>query len=172
MVEKKHKILKERALYYQSEEKKSIDLGEHINALQFILSGEKYTIDSSYVSEVILLEDMTSLPCTPDFILGVISVRGKIISVINIKSFFNLPDTGISNLNRVIVVKNDSFEIGILADEIIGNSIIYLDSLQKKIATVTEVPDNFIIGLTDERIIILDIKELLEEEKIIINEEV
>jgi purine-binding chemotaxis protein CheW len=171
-INQKKKILKERADLLKIQIKKEDIFGEIIEGLEFILADERYAIDSTYVSEVIPLKDLTSLPCTPDFILGIINVRGKILSVVDLKKFFNLPEKGITNLNRVIIVKHDGIELGILADEIAGSMQIYFDKLQSKISTITEVKDDFIIGITEDRLIVLDIKEFLLNEKLIINEEV
>lgn len=164
-------ILKERADLLKIKTKEEDLSDEIMEGVGFILADEKYAIDSNYVSEVTLLKELTPLPCTPEFILGIINVRGKIISVIDLKKFFNLPERGITNLNRVIIVKHQGVELGILTDEIVGSMQIYLNKLQSKITTITEVQDDFIIGVTEERLIVLDIKEFLLNEKLIVNEE-
>ena len=168
----KKRILKERADILRIPQKKNDKSGEKIDGLEFLLAEERYAIDSTYVSEVIFISEMTTLPCTPPFVLGIINVRGKILSVIDIKKFFNLPEKGITNLNKVIIVKHNEIELGILADEIYGNVIINLEELQRKVTTISEVYGSFIIGVSNERLILLDIKELLSNEKIIINENV
>jgi len=96
----------------------------------------------------------------------------KILSVIDIKRFFNLPAKGITNLNKVIVVKYNDIELGILADEIYGNISINLEELQTKVTTISETQESFIIGVSKDRLILVDIKQLLSNEKIIINEEI
>ena len=165
-------ILKNRSELLKIEDKIVENRGELIKALEFTLSDERYAIDLSYVNEVIHINDITSLPCTPSFILGIINVRGRIISVIDLKKLFRLPETGITNLNRVIVVNHEGIELGILADDIIGNQNIFSDNLQSDISTITEVPDNFIIGISKDRLIMLDIKLLLLNKEIIVEEEV
>ncbi len=167
------KILAQRAklLKIQKVEEDEIS-GEIIQGLGFILTDERYAIDSTYVSEVIPLKNLTTLPCTPNFILGIINVRGKILSVIDIKKFFNLPEKGITNLNRVIIVKYDDIELGILADEITGNMNININNLQSKTSTITKVENDFIVGISEDRLIVLDIKEFLLNDKLIVNEEV
>lgn len=164
------KILKERARILQKDSEDSDGMKEKMDTLEFMLSNEKYAIDSTYVSEVVKIKDLTPLPCTPSFILGIINRRGQILSVIDIKKFFNMPEKGITNLNRVIIVKHEEIEVGILTDEIVGNSAIDLDVLQTKVPSVNEIADNYILGLAKERFIILDIKELLLDEKIRVNE--
>ncbi|OQX79385.1 MAG: hypothetical protein B6D64_04965 [Bacteroidetes bacterium 4484_276] len=171
-INQKEKILKERAKLLQVAVEEVKNRGEQIDGLEFLLSGETYAIDSNFVSEVIHLKYLTPLPCTPAFILGIINIRGKIISIIDIKKFFNLPEKEISNINKVIIVKHNDIEVGLLVDEILGNTGIYLDTLQKKITSITEVPENFIVGVSKKRVILLDIKEILSNQKIIVDEEI
>lgn len=174
MADNKHikTVLKKRADLLKIAEKKTEISGKQIDGLGFLLSEERYAIDSTYVSEVVPLKDLTPLPCTPAFVIGIINVRGKILSVIDLKEFFNLATKGISNLNRVIVVKHNDIELGILADEISGNTIINIDQLQTNVSTISEANKNFIIGVTVDRLIVLDVRELLLSDRIIIDEEV
>ncbi len=168
----KEKILKERAKILQQSKEIAEVAGEQFDGLEFLLSGERYAIDSEFVSEVIRIKDLTPLPCTPSFILGIINKRGQILSVIDIKKFFNLPEKGITNLNRVIIVKHHEIEVGILTDEIVGNTTIHLQSLQKEVPSINKIAQDYIIGLSNERLIVLDIKKILLDERIIINDEI
>ena len=168
----KKKILKKRADLLKREVEKKEITGKQFEGLEFLLSNERYAIDAKYINEVIPLKNLTPLPCTPDFILGIINVRGKIIAVIDIKKFFNLPEKGITELNRVMVVKHEGVELGILADEIIGSTHIFPDKLQKTISTITGINNDYLMGVTEDRLIILNIKEFLLNKKIIINEDV
>ncbi len=168
----KKKILKERAGLLKTEVVEEKITGEQFEGLEFLLTNERYAIDANYVNEVIPLKDLTPLPCTPDFILGIINVRGKIIAVININKFFNLLEKSITKLNRVIVVKHQDIELGILADEIIGSTHIFPDKLQTTIPTITGINNDYLLGVTEDRLIIFNIKEFLLNDKIIINENV
>lgn len=168
----KKEILKQRAKKLAIPLEKEVVSGEQINVLEFLLAAEKYAIDSTYISEVILISEVTPLPCTPDFIVGIINLRGKILSVIDIKKFLSIAKDNTTEIKKVIIVKHNDIEVGILASEILGNLNIQLNKLQTKVTTVTEINNNFIIGVTKERLIVLDIKELLSNDLIIINEEV
>lgn len=170
--EQKKEILKERANLLKIQVEKEEITGEQLEGVEFLLADERYAIDANSVCEVIPLKNLTSLPCTPDFILGIINVRGKIIAVIDIKKFFNLPEKGITNLNRVIVLKHQDIELGILVDEIIGSTYIFPDKLQTTISTITGINNDYLMGVTEDRLIILNIKEFLLNEKIVINKEV
>ena len=94
------------------------------------------------------------------------------MAVINIKKFLNLPEKGITNLNRIILLKYQDIELGILADEITGSTHIYPDKLQATITTLTGIKNDYLSGITKDRLILLNIKKILTSEMIIINEEI
>ena len=168
----KLQILKKRAELLQITEAEAVTPGSHIQGLVFRLSGEKYAIDATFVSEVIDVAEITPLPCTPPFLIGIINLRGKILSVIDISSFLNLPGSEQSKLNKVIILHHEDIELGILTDEIIGNEIIDLDILQKKLSTILDIPENILVGVSDENLIVIDINKLLLDERLIIDEAV
>ncbi len=166
------KILKQRADLLKVSIKKEEITGDQLEVLEFMLTSERYIIDSNFVTEVIPLKELTPLPCTPEFILGIINVSGRILAVINIKEFLNLPEKGITDLNRVILLKYQDIELGILVDEIIGNTHIYPDKLQATISTLKGIQNDYLEGITEDRLILLNMKKFLTDETIIINEEV
>lgn len=166
----KLQILKERAAALAVPVQLAEDEGQCIHALGFLLSDEKYYIDETFVVEVLPLMELTPLPCTPSFILGIINVRGRILSVINLKEFLNLPAKGITNLNRVIVVKKNEIEIGLLVDEISMNIEIELDKIQREYIATSAVQKKFLIGVTADQSVVFDIDKFLSDDEIIINE--
>ena len=170
--EEKQEILRQRAKLLQIDEEVNLYPGKHIDCLIFRLANENYAIDSTYVNEVVNAVEITPLPCTPSFLVGIINLRGKILSIIDLKSFLNLKGSGETNLTQAIIVSYNGIELGILSDEILGNKRIYEDTLQKKLSTIIDIPENFIIGLSKNNVIVLDIKKFLSNENLIISEDV
>ncbi len=171
-IEEKKKILKARAKAIAQESKLTQQPIEHLQLMEFILAYEKYCIELNFISEVYPLKEITPLPCTPNFVLGIINVRGKICSVIDIKKFFNLPEKGLTDLNKVIIVHSEDMELGILADAIVGVQTIALKDIQPPLSTLTGVHAEYLKGITKERSVILDIKKILFDEKIIVQEQI
>ena len=168
--EEEKNILRQRARTFAKEPgKKSAE--EEIEIIEFLLAQEKYAIDASHVREVYPLNDLTPVPCTPPFVLGIINVRGQIISVIDLKKLFGLPEKGLGDFNKVIILKSDTMEFGVLADVIVGFRAMPLAGLQQIIPTLTGVREEYLLGITEERLIILDAGKILSDEKIVINEE-
>lgn len=167
----RERILKARAevLARETEETKDKDSFEIV---EFLLANENYGIESRYIREVYPIRDYTPLPCTPSFVLGLINVRGQIMSVINIKKFFDMPDKGISDLNKVIIIHADMMEFGILADEILGVRNVALSDIQPPPPALTGIREECLRGITREQTVILDAKRLLEDGKIVVFEEI
>ena len=170
--EKKKSILRSRAKKLSQEtESKGTD-EEYFEILEFLLAHETYAIETPFVREVYPMTELTPLPCTPAFVLGLINIRGQILTVIDMKKFFDLPEKGITNLNKVIVVRKDAMELGILADEIIGIRNITVNELQPPLSTMTGIHAEYLKGVTGERIIILDMERFLTDRRLIVHEEV
>ena len=165
-------ILKKRAMALAREEVPETVRHECLEIVEFLLAGESYGIESSYVSDVHALKDLTPLPCTPHFVLGIMGVRGRILSVLDLRRFFDLPGQGLSELNRVIVVHDKNMEFGILADAILHVRLIPLTALLTSLPTLTEVRAEYLKGVTEERLVVLDGEKLLTDRRIVVHEEV
>lgn len=149
-----------------------------VEILEFTLNSDnsriKYAAEILYVNEVYYVKSVTVLPCTPSFIIGIINFRGKIISVIDIRNFLGFTSQRIDadTVNKIIVVKLNEIEVGIAIDGIVECSKINLFELQKDVLTITNFKGEYFKGITKERTIVLDMKHILMDEKIIVNEEV
>ena len=168
--EEKNKILKSRAKILAVESEKKAKAEEFIQVVEFLLACEKYAVASEYVREIYPLKEFTPIPCTPPFVLGIINVRGQILSVINIKKFFDLPEKGLTDLNTVIILHSESMEFGILADAIIGVRNIVVSELQTSLPTLTGIREEYLKGVTKERTVILDAEKLLSDKSIVVHE--
>lgn len=143
-----------------------------LEVIEFGLAQERYAILTAAVREVYPLKDLTPLPCTPPFVLGIINVRGQILPVIDIKKFFDLPQQGITDLHKVIIVHNEEMELGILADVIIGLRVMPVNALEPSLPTLTGVREEYLKGVTADRLVVLDVAKILADPKIIVNEDV
>ena len=169
--EEKKNILRDRAKALAREAAKD-DSGEKIEILEFLLAYERYGIESSFIREVYPLKDLTPVPCTPAHVLGIINVRGQILSVIDLKKFFDLPEKGLGDLNKVIILKGDAMEFGVLADVILGVRTLPLSSLQQAMPTLTGIREEYLKGITADRSVILDAGKILADKKIVVEEQV
>jgi purine-binding chemotaxis protein CheW len=145
---------------------------EAIEVVEFLLAHESYAIASAYVREVYPLNAFTPLPCTPPFVLGITNIHGQILSVIDLKKFFDLPDGGLTDLNQIIVVHDAHMVFGLLADAIVGVRSIPLKDIQASLPTLTGIREAYFQGVTGEGLVLVDAGRLLADPKLIICEEV
>ena len=170
--EEKRTILRARAKSLAQEPEKQGETEESLEVLAFLLAHETYAVETRFIREVYPLTELTPLPCTPDYISGIINIRGQILTIIDMKKFFDLPEKGITNLNRVIVVQQEDMELGILADEIIGIRNIPKSALNPPLPTMTGIHAGYIKGVDGEGIILLDMERFLNDRQLIVHEEV
>jgi purine-binding chemotaxis protein CheW len=147
----------------------NVDMVDATTVVEFMLMPEKYAIEEKYITEVFFLKEITAIPGTPAFVMGVINLRGKILSVVNLKSFFNLKDRGLSDLNKVIVIQNDNMKFGIVTDSIVGSKTISISSLSPPPLTLHNNGAEFISGVTSDGTILLNAIQLLTSKQIIVN---
>jgi len=165
-------ILRERAKELAREpERINTDI-RTIEVIEFFLAHERYGIETSFIREVYPLKEITPIPFTPDFVAGVINVRGQIYSVIDIKKFFGLPDKPVNDINKVIIVANSNMEFGIMADVITGVTLVNSDSLQSSLPTLTGIHAEYLHGITVDQLIILNIENILSDKKILVYDEI
>ena len=169
--EERRSILKARARALAHEPQRVAAAQEFLEIIEFRLATETYGIEAAFVRDVLPLKDFTPLPGAPSFVLGVINARGEIISVVDLKKFFNLPQNGMGQLNKVVILRNEQMEFGILADDILGVRSIALETIQASPPTVTGIGASYVRGVTAERVIVLDGEKILGDEQIIVHQE-
>jgi purine-binding chemotaxis protein CheW len=170
--EEENRILNARAKALARQPKQEEAATERLEVVEFLLAHERYGIELSYIGEVYPLKDLTRIPCAPSFVLGVMNVRGKILSVIDMRKFFDLPAKGLSDLNKVIIVHDNAMEFGILADAVIGVRILSLAHLLPSLPTLTDIRADYLKGVTEDRLALLDGGKILGDRNIVVHEEV
>jgi len=146
------------------------DDGATLDIIEFQLAGERYGIESIWVKEVRPLRQLVPVPGTPPFVLGIVSVGGQVISVIDLKVFFDLPDKGLTELDKIVIVADDNMEFGFRADAVLGVRKIPLREIQASLPTLAGIRDRYLKGITKESVIILDIQKLFADESLIVND--
>ena len=166
------RVLEERARALAREPVRAEPGGGWIEVVEFTLAHERYAVASEHVREVYPLEEITPLPGTPPFVLGIVNLRSEILSVIDIKKFFDLPEKGLTDLNKVIVLESGDMVFGIVADTIGGVRRILRADIQPTLPTLTGIREDYLQGVTAERVVVLDAGKLLNDEKLVVNEQV
>ncbi|HIJ88308.1 MAG TPA: chemotaxis protein CheW [Desulfuromonadales bacterium] len=125
--------------------------------LCFRVSDEFYGIDIMEIKEIIKPRDITEVPRTPAFVSGILSLRGVIIPVIDMRIRLGLVRSAQTGKERVVVVKQQNSLSGLLVDEVLQVVRIKTDTLEAVPPVIDGINRDFIsgIGRSDDRLIIL-----------------
>lgn len=138
---------------------------KNLEFVVFKLNNEHYAISIKNVENIEKSLDITRVPFTEDYIVGVMNLRGNIIPVIDLRKRFCLPDKEDDDETRIIIVNSGEFNIGVKVDE--SEEVIRLSDEDIDLAPVLrdDVQESFIkqVGKSDNRIIMLvDVQKLLD----------
>ncbi len=134
----------------------------------FDLANEVYGMDIGVVLEIIRMQEITKVPRTPEFVEGIINLRGKIIPVVDLRKRFSLPVTDETADNRIVVVDIDGQGIGMVVDAVAEVMRINSGSIEPPSEAITTQESDYLLGiakLDDKLIILLDMNKLLLKEE-------
>jgi len=132
--------------------------------LTFVLAGEEYGIEILKVHEIIGLMPITRVPRTPDFMRGVINLRGKVIPVVDLRAKFGVPVDTATSRTCIIVVRVRGIEMGIVVDEVSEVIDINGQDIEPTPSFGSDVNTDYILGIgkSQGRVkILLDIERAL-----------
>ena len=84
----------------------------------FDLSGEIYALDIAYVHEIIRIQPVTPVPGAPDYIEGLINLRGRVVPIVDMRKRFGLPIRATGDRSRIIVVQVSDDIVGVIVDAV------------------------------------------------------
>jgi purine-binding chemotaxis protein CheW len=95
------------------------EAGRRVEYLAFVLAGETYAVQIAHVAEILRPPPITEVPRAPASMLGVISVRGKLVTVLDLRRRFHLPEAPIDRRSRILLADLGKGEqLGLLVDEV------------------------------------------------------
>ncbi|MDD3042516.1 MAG: chemotaxis protein CheW [Methanosarcinaceae archaeon] len=141
-----------------------------IQVIVFNLGEEKYGVEISQVKEIILPTQITRIPNVPDFVEGILNLRGQIAAIINLRKRLGKEPKKNDDNTRIIVVEYDNATIGMMVDSV--SEVKYLSS-----ENIEEIPSflalrdesKFLKGvgkLEDGLLTLMDLKELFSEDEL------
>jgi len=145
--------------------------GENDEVLQWVtfkLETEVYGINVMQVQEVLRYSEIAPVPGAPDYVLGIINLRGNVVTVIDTRSRFGLESCEVTDNTRVVVIESEKQVIGILVDSVA--EVVYL-----KASEIDDAPNvgneettQFIQGVSNrdgELLILVDLDKLLSDDE-------
>jgi purine-binding chemotaxis protein CheW len=140
-----------------------------IQLVGFRLDNEDYAIAITKIQEIILIKPITRIPQVPDFIEGLINLRGSVIPIVNLRKRFGLLPRELDDETRIIVVNVHDKTVGCIVDAVTQVMRINRDQIQPPPLGVLAVNHQYLAGLAkldDRLMIILDIERLFEAEEL------
>jgi purine-binding chemotaxis protein CheW len=143
-----------------------------LECLVFSLGGERCGIETAYIVDVLRFADLTRVPGTPPFVLGVMNHRGRVLPVLDIQRLLGTAETTATSGSRVLTVEAGGMSFGILADAVAGRIRVGAEELAPPPAGRVGVGASVVRGVTDEMVAILDVDALVRDPRILVNDEV
>lgn len=141
---------------------------EVLQWVTFKLQDEIYGINVMQVQEVLRYTEIAPVPGSPDYVMGIINLRGNVVTVIDTRTRFGLEGSEVSDNSRIVIIEADKQVIGILVDSVA--EVVYLKA--SEIDTAPNVGNDesakFIQGVTNregELLILVDLNKLLTDEE-------
>lgn len=132
--------------------------------LIFKLNNEDFGVDIAQIDSIIPPKEIVKVPNTPDYIEGLLSLRGKVYTIFNLRKKFNLPSALADENTKIVIVNVNSIMVGFIADEVKEIIKVEDENISENSETVASLSKTYLAGVAkiDERIIlILDLSQTL-----------
>ncbi len=140
-------------------------MAEEIQVVVFKLASETYAIEIAKVKEIIVMQSVTGIPCTSEFIEGILNLRGHVIPIFNLRRRFGLREEETTKNSRMIVVEVNGNTVGMAVNSVSEVLRIPLESIEKTSEMITyTIDEDFIEGiakLEEGLIILLNLEKVL-----------
>jgi len=131
----------------------------------FDLAGEAYGVNIGTVREIIRMQAVTHVPETPDFVEGVINLRGRVIPVVDLRKRFALATSEHTSDSRIVVVDIAGHDIGVIVDAVTEVLRVAGASIEPASALITTEDSYYMDGIAkigDRLLILLDLDRVLQ----------
>jgi purine-binding chemotaxis protein CheW len=133
--------------------------------VEFGIASERYALRIQDIHEIIKMQDITQIPNVMPYVKGVVNLRGKIVSIISLRSLFRLVETEADKATRIVVVRHNEETVGIIVDRV--NKVATFTDIQSPPDRVAGIEGSFFtgIGIMDSGLVgILKLDEVLIHE--------
>ncbi|MEA4857844.1 MAG: chemotaxis protein CheW [Solidesulfovibrio sp.] len=141
---------------------------ELLQLVTFSIGEEEFGVDILSVQEIIRMMDITKVPRAPEFVEGVINLRGKVIPIIDLRRRFGLATRDHDKHTRIIVIEINNMIVGFVVDSVSEVLRIPASTVEPPPPVVSGLESEYISGvgkLEDRLLILLDLNKLLSGEE-------
>ena len=132
-------------------------MSETIQVVSFKLGAEEYGVDIAQVQEINRMVAVTHVPRAPEFMEGVINLRGQLIPIIDLRTRFGMPRTEHTKNTRIVVTEIGTKRVGMVVDSVSEVLRLPVDQIEPAPEMITGVDTEYIrgVGKIEDRLIIL-----------------
>lgn len=163
-------ILKQRAEQLLEEPPYKKGFKEPIETVLFAFGEEQYAIETTYIREVSPFISFTPIPSMEKVFVGLINIRRRILAVMDLRQLLGLPIKEIANVERIMVLQCKKTEFALLIETLVGILTIDATRLSTELPNLTPLQKQFLKGVTEEGIIVLDGRKLLDSTEFIVDQ--
>ncbi len=130
----------------------------------FRLAEETYGINVMQVQEVLRVSEIAPVPGAPDYVMGIINLRGNVVTVLDTRKRFGLPTTEMTESTRIVIIESDKTVVGILADSVAEVVELRRSEIESPPTVGNKESSRYIEGVATnnaELLILVDINKLL-----------
>lgn len=139
-----------------------------LQLVTFNLGKEEFAVPILQIQEINRLVDITKVPKSPDFVEGVINLRGKVIPIIDLRKRFGLPQAELGKYSRVVVINMGGRMIGLIVDSVSEVLRLSESAIEPAPPIVAGIDSEYIKGLgkiEGRLLILLDLNKILSKEE-------
>lgn len=134
----------------------------------FYLDKERYGVNVMQVQEVLRVTEITPVPGAPDYVLGIINLRGNVVTVIDTRQRFHLPPREVDDATRIVIMETANQVVGILVDSVAEVVELHASEIGAAPNVGNEESVRFIQGVSSldgELLILIDLNNLFSDEQ-------
>ena len=134
----------------------------------FRLGDEKYGINVMQVQEVLRITEIAPVPGAPSYVLGIINLRGNVVTVIDTRSRFGLMPKDVDDYTRIVIIESDDHIIGIQVDSVAEVVDLRASEIETAPNVGNEESSKYIQGVTsrdNQLLILVDLNKFLSDEE-------
>lgn len=168
-------VWERRALDLAQDVDREGDRGEHFKIVVFRLGADRYAVRITSVLEIQKVGRVTPLPTAPSFVVGVINLRGVVLSVLDLRAFFGLEQVLVGEGARILVVEGGGMAVGLLVEQVEEIADTPAAEVKPPLAPAKGIAEDYVSGivaLRGQMVVLVDLERVLRNPRIVVDEAV
>jgi len=149
------------------------EVGELLTLVLLRLGADRYAVPITSVREILRVGSLTTVSTAPAFVLGVINLRGVIMTVLDLRVFFGLETGPVGADARILIAEGAGMVVGILVEQV--EEIVDLPAAQVKppLSSAKGIVEDYVVGIAahgEQMVVLIDLEKVLRNPRIVVDE--